>query len=134
MFHRATWSLLHLALLADAVASGAMGVLLAAGAAPLATWFGLPSELLRAVGLFLIPYAGLLAYLASRPARSPLPAQIVVAGNVLWAVGSMALLVSGLVSPTGLGLAFVIVQALAVAILAEAQLIGLKRLRLAAAA
>jgi hypothetical protein len=127
------WSLLRLALMADAAASGVMGVLLAAAADSLAAWFGLPLALLREVGLLLIPYAGLLIYLASRQATPRLPAQLVVAGNVLWVIGSVALLMSGLVAPTTLGTAFVIAQALIVAILAELQVMGLKRRRLAAA-
>jgi hypothetical protein len=129
----ANWSLLRLALLADAIASGAMGVLLAVAATPLGDWFGLPVALLREVGLVLIPYAALLAYLACRPATPRLPAQIIVAGNVLWVAGSLLLLASDLVSPTGLGIAFVIGQALIVAILAEAQFIGLRRQRRLAA-
>jgi len=48
-------------------------------------------------------------------------------------VGSVALLISELVAPTALGTAFIIAQALIVAILAELQIIGLKRQRLAAA-
>jgi hypothetical protein len=127
------WSLLRLALLADAAASGIMGVLLAAAADPLAAWFGLPLALLREVGLLLIPYAGLLIYLASRQTTPRLPAQLIIAGNVLWVIGSVALLISSLVAPTTLGTAFVIAQALIVAILAELQLLGLKRQRLAAA-
>jgi hypothetical protein len=129
----ANWSLLRLALAADAAASGAMGVLLAAAADPLAAWFGLPLALLREVGLLLIPYAGLLAYLASKQTTPRLPAQLIVGGNVLWVIGSAALLISGLVAPTMLGTAFVVAQALIVAILAELQLLGLKRQRLAAA-
>jgi len=125
----ANWSLLRLALLADAAASGAMGVLLAAAADPLAARFGLPVALLREVGLLLIPYAGLLAYLASKQTTPRLPAQLIVAGNVLWVIGSAALLISGLVAPTTLGTAFVIAQALIVAILAELQVLGLKRQR-----
>ena len=129
----ANWSLLRLALVADAAASGAMGVILAAAANPLATWFGLPVALLREVGLLLIPYAGLLVYLARKDSTPRLPAQIVVAGNVLWVLGSVALLVSRVVAPTALGMAFVIAQALIVAILAELQVMGFKRQRLAAA-
>ena len=113
MFKFANWSLLRLALLAG--------------------WFGLPLALLREVGLLLIPYAALLGYLATRITTPRLPAQFIVAGNVLWVVGSVALLVSGLVAPTVLGTAFVIAQALVVAILAELQLLGLRRQRLAAA-
>ena len=129
----ANWSLLRLALLADAAASGAMGILLAAAADPLAAWFGLPVALLREVGLLLIPYAGLLVYLAGKQTTPRLPAQLIITGNVLWVIGSVALLISGLVAPTALGMAFVIVQALIVAILAEFQVMGLKRQRLAPA-
>ena len=127
------WSLLRLALLADAVASGVMGALLAAAAEPLAAWFGLPLALLREVGLLLIPYAAVLGYLAMRNTTPRLPAQLIVAGNVLWVIGGVALLMSGLVAPTAPGTAFVIAQALIVAILAELQLLGLRRRRLAAA-
>ncbi len=134
MHHRlANWSFLRLALLTDAVASGAMGALLAAVAEPLAAWFGLPLALLREVGMLLIPYAALLGYLATRNTTPRLPAQLIVAGNALWVIGSAALLISGLVAPTTLGTAFVIAQALIVAILAELQVMGLKRQRLAAA-
>jgi hypothetical protein len=129
----ANWPLLRLALLADAAASGAMGILLAAAADPLAPWFGLPVALLREIGLLLIPYAGLLVYLAGKQTTPRLPAQVIVAGNMLWMIGSVALLMSGLVAPTALGMAFVITQALIIAILAELQLLGLKRQRLAAA-
>jgi hypothetical protein len=133
MFNLANWSLLRLALLADALASGAMGVLLAAAAEPLAAWFGLPRALLREVGLLLIPYAALLVYLATRATTPRLPAKVIVAGNALWVVGSIVLLISGLVAPTTLGTTFVIAQALIVAILAELQAVGLKRRRLATA-
>lgn len=128
-----SWSLLRLALLADAIASGAMAVLLAAAASALAEWFGLPAVLLREVGLFLLPYAAFLIFLASRAETPRLPARLVVAGNAFWVAGSILLLVSGWVAPTPLGTAFVIAQALIVAILAEAQFLGLRRLRPAVA-
>lgn len=128
-----TWSLLRLALAADALASGAMGILLAIAAEPLSVWFGLPAALLREVGILLIPYAGLLVYLARKEPAPHRPAQLIVAGNVLWVAGSVALLLSGLAAPTTLGTAFVIAQALIVAILAELQVMGLRRRQPAAA-
>ena len=76
-------NLLRLALVADAVASGATGLLMFAGAGLLAGLLGLPDELLR------------------------------YAGDVLL--------------PTMLGYAFVLVQAVAVGVLAELQWIGLRR-------
>src|SRR5688500_1965005 len=59
-------TLLRQALLADAVTSGACGVLMLAGASLLEGMLGLPGTLLRGAGAALIPYAGLLAYLSTR--------------------------------------------------------------------
>ena len=51
----------------------------------------------------------------------------IVAANALWALASAGLLVSGLVAPTALGYAFVIAQAVVVALLGELQYVGLRR-------
>jgi hypothetical protein len=51
----------------------------------------------------------------------------IVAINALWVAASLGLLVSGVVAPTLLGYAFVIAQALAVALLAGLQFAGLRR-------
>jgi hypothetical protein len=47
--------------------------------------------------------------------------------NLVWAVASLVLLVTGLVDPSGLGIAFVVAQALIVAGFADVQFIGLRR-------
>ncbi len=52
---------LRLALLGDAAASGATGLLLATAAGPLAPLLGLPEPLLRSAGLVLLPYAAAIA-------------------------------------------------------------------------
>ena len=51
----------------------------------------------------------------------------IIAINALWVAASFGLLVSGAVTPTLLGYAFVIAQALAVALLAELQFVGFRR-------
>jgi hypothetical protein len=48
---------LRLALLGDAAASGATGLLLTTAARPLAPLLGLPTVLLHSAGLMLLPYA-----------------------------------------------------------------------------
>ena len=106
------------ALLLDATASGAMGMLLIVGAGPLETLLGLPASLLRAVGLFLIPFAAFLLWLARRADVLRGLVRTVVIGNVLWVLASLLLLVSGWVSPTRVGMAFVVGQAVAVAVFA----------------
>jgi len=109
---------LRRALLLDAMASGAMGVLLLLGAGPLEPLLGLPGSLLRGVGLLLIPFAALLVWLAPRASALRGAVRAVVVGNVLWIVASILLLVSGEVAPTGLGTFFVALQAAAVAVFA----------------
>lgn len=81
-------SFLRYALLADALASGATGLLAFAGAGILDTWLGLPANLLFYAGLSLIPYAALVAYLGTRPVISRPAVWAIVAYNVVWAIDS----------------------------------------------
>jgi hypothetical protein len=123
---------LRYALLADAVASGATGLLLIAGADLLTGLLGLPVALMREAGLLLVPYVALVAFVGTREAISRPAVQAIIALNVLWVVGSIGLLMSGHVAPTVLGTAFVIAQAIAVGVFAELQVVGLRRTRAAA--
>jgi hypothetical protein len=124
---------LRYALLADAVASGATGLLMIAGAGLLEDLLGLPTALMREAGLAPIPFVALVAYVGTRETISRPAVQTVIALNALWVVGSLALLVTDYVAPTALGYAFVIAQAAAVAVLAALQYVGLRRPEAAAA-
>lgn len=119
-------SLLRYALLADAAASGATGLMLALGAGPLSGLFGMPEPLLRWSGIALVPYAALIGFAASREALSRATVLAIVVVNALWVTDSFALLASGWVAPSLLGMAFVTAQALAVGVLAVAQYAGLR--------
>jgi len=125
---------LHRALLADAVASGAMAALLTSCAGPLASLLDLPEALLRETGVFLIAYTALVGWLATRQSMPKLLVAVVIAGNTAWTVASIALLFSGVVTPNVLGQAFVAAQALVPGVLAELQYIGLRRSNSALAA
>jgi hypothetical protein len=118
---------LRRAILADAVVSGAMALLLTFGAGMLAPLLGLPEALLRETGLFLIAYAALVGWLGTRPSMPKALVVIVIAGNAAWTIGSIALLFSGAVTPNLFGEAFVAVQAIAVGAFAELQYIGLRK-------
>lgn len=107
-------SLLRRALLIDAVASGIGALPLLMGAEWLSPHFGLPVAFLRAVGIVLGPWVALLLLVAARPRQSSFAIGLVIVTNVLWAVASAGLLVSDVVSPTPLGVAVVIVQAVLV--------------------
>lgn len=124
---------LRAALLLDAAASGVMGLLLLVAAAPLAPLLGLPISLLRGAGVVLVPFAALLVWLAGRVERNVTNATraltwIVVAGNVLWALDSLLLLLTDWVSPGVLGQAFVIAQAVAVCAFTYLEITGLRAL------
>ena len=102
-------------LLLDAATSGAMGVLLLVAGGLLAGPLGLPATLLRWTGVVLIPFGGYLAWIATRADISAEAVRAIVALNVVWAVGTPLLLVSGWVRPTILGELFVLIQAVVVA-------------------
>lgn len=118
---------LRRALVLDAVASGATGLLMIAGAGLAEGLLGLPAALLRGAGLVLVPYVAFVAYAGTRASISRPAVWAIVAANALWAVASALLLVSGWVAPTALGYAFVIGQAVVVLLLGELQYIGLRR-------
>jgi hypothetical protein len=118
---------LRRALLADAVISGGTGILMAASAGFVDGLLGLPAVLLREAGILLLPFAALVGWLATRE-RPPLGAvKTVIVVNGAWVAASLLLLVSGWVAPTLLGYAFVIAQALVVAVFAELQFMGLRK-------
>jgi hypothetical protein len=122
---------LRYALLADAVASGATGLMLIAGAGLLEGLLGLPGALMREAGLVLVPYVAFVAWVGTREAISRPAVQAIIAMNLLWVVGSVALF--AFVTPNLLGYAFVIAQAIVVGVFAELQFIGLRRERAVAA-
>lgn len=117
--------ILRRALVLDAIASGAMGVLLIAGAALLDGPLGLPTALLLIAGIALVPFAAFVGRLGTR-ATAPRGAVLtVVAVNAAWTLASLGALF--LTDPTMLGVVFVLAQALTVAVFAELQVTGLRR-------
>ncbi|WFU43859.1 hypothetical protein QA640_16275 [Bradyrhizobium sp. CB82] len=118
---------LRRALLADAIFSGISAVGLTFGAGVFATLFNLPEALLRETGLFLIAYAALVGWLASRSSVPRALVILVVVGNAAWTVASIALLFSGAVSPNLAGELMVVAQAIATGVFAELQYVGLRR-------
>lgn len=123
---------LRRALLLDAAASGATALLAIAAAGLLEGLLGLPAALLRWAGLVLLPYVAFVVYAGTREDVSRSAVWAVIAANALWAVASALLLMSGWVAPTALGYAFVIGQALVVALLGELEYMGLRRQMVAA--
>lgn len=125
----ATDRTLRLALRLDAAASGALGVLGVAAAPLLADLLGPPAPVLFGVGAFLVVFAASLLLLASRPVIDRALAWTVVLGNAAWVIGSVVATIAGWNALTGLGVAVVLAQAAAVAVFADLQWLGLRRMR-----
>ena len=122
-----TSAFLRHVLLADALVSGATGLLMALAAGVLEPILQVPANLLRGAGIALLPYAAVVAVLARREALPRGAVWAVVACNAVWAVDCVALLFTGWIDPTLLGVAFILMQALVVAAFAELQVVGLRR-------
>ena len=120
--------LLSAALSADALVSGAVALLHVLAAGVLAQWLAMPHALLLGSGVFLLAYVVLLVVLA-RARRVPSALIVlVIAGNVLWALGCLALLLlGGNAAGNGLGAAFLLVHAATVLTFAVLEWRGLRR-------
>ena len=127
-------SFLRRALLADAVFSGVAALALTFGASAFARLLDLPQPLLLETGLFLIAYAAFVGWLGTRQSMFKSLVLIVVAGNAAWTLASIALLLSGAVSPNLLGQVLVVAQAIATGVFAELQYVGVRKSGAAAAA
>ncbi|MES2509295.1 MAG: hypothetical protein V4625_05160 [Pseudomonadota bacterium] len=111
----------------DALSCFACGALQLAFPAHMSDLLRLPAPLLVYTGEFLLAYAALVAWVST---RQPIPRALVgvfVGGNLAWAAACVLLLASGSVKPAALGVAYVLMQALTVAVLAELQFFGLRR-------
>ena len=118
---------LRYALLADAIASGATGLLLIAGAGLLEGFLNIPVALSREAGLVLIPYVAFVAYVGTRETIMRGAVWAIIVANAVWALASIALLVSGWIAPNLLGVIFIAMQAAVVAVFGELQFVGLRR-------
>jgi hypothetical protein len=111
----------------DAIFSGISALALTFGAGMMAPLLNLPEALLRESGLFLIAYTALVGWLGTRQTMPKALVAIVIAGNAVWTLASIALLFSGAVTPNLLGEVAVAAQAIAVGAIAELQYIGLRK-------
>ena len=123
---------LRTVLLVDAATCVATGLLMTFAAGLLANVTQLPPELLRSAGLSLFPIAAFIAFVATRAELPRAGVWLVILGNAAWVAASLWVIFGGATSPNALGYAFVAVQALAVAVLAELEFTGVRRLGAAA--
>ena len=111
----------------DAVSCLACGALQLALPSTLPSLLGLPAPLVLGTGIFLLVFGALVGWLAMRDPVPRAPVGLLVLGNIGWGIACVALLVGNHVAPTGLGQAYVTLQAATVFLLADLQLLGLWR-------
>ncbi|MEV7893455.1 hypothetical protein [Streptomyces cyaneofuscatus] len=112
----------------DAVATGLNGLAYLALATVLDSFFGVTTAVQYPVGAFLLLYAlGVLA-IGTRKEINRTGLTAVIVANVLWVVLSLVVLISGVLSPTGVGAVWIVLQSLSVGGFAALQYVGLKRL------
>jgi len=83
--------------------------------------------------LGLLPWCALLLYLSRRETLSRRLVASVIGGNAAWVAASLLLVIDRPFELNALGIAFVLVQAAVVAVIAELQYVGLRKSGAAAA-
>jgi hypothetical protein len=111
-------------LLFDAFTCAAMGIALLAVTPWLSSWLGLPEALLTWAGVLLLGSAVLMAVAGRQRPPGAALVTLIVAGNVAWGLASFYV-VYAIDNITFLGSVFVVVQALAVLVLAWLEWRGL---------
>jgi hypothetical protein len=105
-------------LLVDAGTCAVAGAVMSAGAGPLSRLTLIPEPLLLYAGLVLFPIAAFMAITAMRSSLAKPAVWLIVLGNAGWVAGSLLLLLAAIIVPNGFGVAFILIQAMAVAGLA----------------
>ena len=118
--------LLKNVLYADAAVSGAVALLQLAASDLLAGLLALPVALLFETGVFLVAYVVMLVAMARSRHLATGLVLLVVLGNVGWALACAALTMLLPAVPTGLGIAFLLLQAAAVLVFAALEWAGLR--------
>jgi hypothetical protein len=120
-------NLLRTVLKLDAVATGAMGALIAAGAGVLDGPLGTSAPVLVGVGVFLVAFAAVVWVVATRPEISRPAVWTVIALNLVWVVESVVFATGDAL--TGVGTVLVVAQAAATVLFADLEFVGLRRAR-----
>jgi hypothetical protein len=100
---------------------------MSAGATTLAPLLNLPAGLLLGAGLVLFPWTAALVWMTRQAAVPAAAVWTVIGLNVAWVVESVWVVLGGVVQPNVPGQAFIGAQALAVLVLAELELVGMRR-------
>jgi hypothetical protein len=122
-----TDSLLRFAMRADATLCAGTGLLIAIAADPLSRLSGLSATSEWVAGAALVAYGVALYVLAAAPAIRRIGVGI-VAANVVFVIGALAVLVAGVLPLTGVGVAMMVATIAATLGFAYLQYLGVRRL------
>ncbi|MFC1975261.1 hypothetical protein ACFLXQ_02555 [Chloroflexota bacterium] len=115
---------------ANAVFSSLSGGAFLVAAKPMAAFLGLSiPAILIITGILLLIFAADVFYLATRKTVNPKGVVAVIVADALWVIGSVILLVTGLVPLTVEGKWAVGIVAVMVAVLADLQYYGLRQMK-----
>jgi hypothetical protein len=117
---------LRLMLKLDAVVTGVNGIAYLALAGPLEDLLGVPPDLMRPIGAFLVLFAAVVWFVATRPKVPRLAAADIAAVNAVWALGSVGFAAAGASSPTTAGTVWIVLQALVVGGFAALQALAIR--------
>ena len=121
-----TSTLLKLTLWLDAAVCAALAVLQLLGGSALAQELALPRNLVLATGVFLLPWSAILLWLTRSPAVAREWVIWVIAGNALWALGALGLLLADGVASTAWGSAYLLLHTVGVLFIAALEWFGLR--------
>ena len=122
-----TETFLRRILILDGATCIAMGAALVLGSSALSDLLAIDSLVLRGAGAVLLPFAAFVLWTATRAEVPGWAVWAIIGLNLLWTVESFVGLAAGWLAPNALGVAFVIAQAVAVAVIAELEMIAVRR-------
>jgi hypothetical protein len=120
-------------LLLDASTCLITGMVMLTASGTVERLLAIPAPASRVLAVVLLVFGAAVAWVGTRRDLMRSAVWAIVTLNVLWAVESLLALAFGWLDPNALGRAFILVQGVAVAVIAELQFIGLRRARTAAA-
>lgn len=114
-------------LLFDAATCVLTGLALLTASATVEEMLAVPAPLSRASSLVLLSFGAAVAWVGTRHELLRKAVWAVITINVLWAIESVLALAFGWLEPNSLGRTLIVAQAIAVAVIAELQFLGLRR-------
>jgi hypothetical protein len=123
-------------LLFDAATCLITGTVMLTASGTVERLLAIPAPVSRVLAVVLLAFGAAVAWVATRrelPGSTVWAVWAIVAMNALWAVESVLALAFGWLEPNSPGRAFIIAQAVVVAVIAELQFIGLRRAKAVAA-